>query len=81
MYPIYDENDEALYKAGQEVPPGQYIRVDAHPAREIMLRGRGILPPSYDGHVALYRKVERSWHHDSVHAVLDEEQRMTGETA
>jgi hypothetical protein len=81
MYPLCDENGEALYQAGQEVPPGQYIRVDAHPAREITLRAKGVLPPSYDGHVALYRKTNRSWRLDGLHAVLDEEQRLAGETA
>lgn len=53
-----DECDECgtpLYQAGQHVTVGEYLRVDDGSFHPVFTSAEGILPPSYDGHVALYR--------------------------
>ena len=42
-----------LYTAGSRVPPGRYRRIDG-PPREYVFPAGGVLPPSFDGQVALY---------------------------
>jgi hypothetical protein len=46
-----------LYTAGTRVPPGRYRRVDGGP-REFVFPEGGVLPPSFDGQVALYKLVK-----------------------
>ena len=46
-----------LYTAGSRVPPGRYRRVDAA-HRELLLPEGGVLPPSFDGQVALYAPIK-----------------------
>lgn len=50
-----DECGTELYEAGEVVPAGDYTRVDDRSFRHIALTQRGPLPPSFDGHIALYR--------------------------
>ena len=45
-----------VYTAGTRVPPGRYRRVDRW-SREIDLPGGGVLPPSFDGQIALYQRL------------------------
>jgi len=54
-------SDDSLYTAGQLVPPGRYLRVDAYPAIEIILDQPDVLPASFDGHVAVYQRIEVSF--------------------
>lgn len=46
-----------LYTAGTRVPPGRYRRVDGG-SREYVFPEGGVLPPSFDGQVALYVPVK-----------------------
>ena len=50
-----DECGTKLYEAGEVVPAGDYTRVDDRSFRHVALLQRGPLPPSFDGHIALYR--------------------------
>ena len=50
-----DECGTELYEAGEVVPAGDYTRVDDRSFRHVALIQRGPLPPSFDGHIALYR--------------------------
>jgi hypothetical protein len=50
-----DECGTELYEAGEVVPAGDYTRVDDRSFRHVTLIQRGPLPPSFDGHIALYR--------------------------
>lgn len=61
MAPLCNEDGEMLFVAGEEVPAGHYVRVDAARARELWLESRDFLPASHDGHVAVYRRVDRDW--------------------
>lgn len=50
-----------LYRAGQCPEPGLYREVDGgRRSVEITTQGEP-LPPSFDGRVALYRRIERLW--------------------
>jgi hypothetical protein len=42
-----------VFTAGEKVPPGRYRRVEGW-GREVVLPRGGVLPPSFDGQVALY---------------------------
>ena len=44
-----------VWKAGEVVPAGAYVRIDDDSYRQITLDQDGPLPASFDGHVALYR--------------------------
>lgn len=44
-----------MYTAGQYVGPGRYQRVGRE--RVVVLVEGGILPPSFDGEIALYRRL------------------------
>jgi hypothetical protein len=46
-----------VYPAGRVAPIGRYTRVD-RPGRVIELKTPRLLPPSFDGQVALYRPIE-----------------------
>jgi hypothetical protein len=51
----YDESGVPIYQAGDVVPAGYYARVDDGSYHLVLLEKDGPLPPSFDGHVALYR--------------------------
>ena len=50
-----DEYQIPLWKAGEFVPAGTYVRVDDLSYKVVVLRQDGPLPATFDGHVALYR--------------------------
>lgn len=50
-----EECGTQLFAAGERVPAGDYLRVDDGSFHHVDLSSGGVLPPSYDGHVALYR--------------------------
>ncbi len=62
MAPLCNEDGELLYGAGEDVPAGHYVRIDVISPSEIILEAGGPLPPSFDGHVAMYRRREKNWH-------------------
>ncbi|HET9921309.1 MAG TPA: hypothetical protein VFQ30_15800 [Ktedonobacteraceae bacterium] len=43
-----------LWKAGEIVAAGTYVRVDDDSYRVVILNERGPLPATFDGHIALY---------------------------
>lgn len=43
-----------VWKAGDLVPAGSYLRVDDDSYRLVVLEQQGQLPASYDGHIAYY---------------------------
>jgi hypothetical protein len=43
-----------LWKAGEVVPAGTYVRVDDRSYRAVTLEREEPLPATFDGHVALY---------------------------
>lgn len=49
-----EEHGVHVWRAGDIVPAGTYLRVDNNSFRTIVLTQEGRLPASYDGHVALY---------------------------
>ena len=49
-----EECQVPLWKAGEVVPAGTYVRVDDRSYRPVILGQRGPLPATFDGHVALY---------------------------
>lgn len=49
------DGEASLFTAGQLVPPGTYVRVDAWSGRRVVLTENGRLPASFDGQVAVYR--------------------------
>jgi hypothetical protein len=51
-----DPDEEVFFLAGELVPPGVYVRVDAWPERRVVLAHSGVLPASLDGQVACYRR-------------------------
>jgi len=48
------EHQDLVWKAGEVVLPGTYIRIDDDSYRKITLTHKGPLPATFDGHVALY---------------------------
>jgi hypothetical protein len=52
-----DAGEATLYLAGEVVPPGEYVRVDAWPHARVALTREGRLPASFDGRVAAYHRV------------------------
>lgn len=55
LHETCDECGDRLYQAGERVPAGAYLRVDDDSFQQVRLVVGGALPPSFDGHVALYR--------------------------
>ncbi len=51
----HDESHIPLWKAGEVVSAGSYVRVDDRSYKMITLSQKGPLPASFDGHIALYR--------------------------
>jgi hypothetical protein len=49
-----EECQMPLWKAGEVVPAGTYVRVDDRSYRTVILSQEGPLPATFDGHVALY---------------------------
>lgn len=49
-----EECQTPLWKAGEVVPAGTYVRVDDRSYRAVTLKQEGPLPATFDGHVALY---------------------------
>ncbi|SRR5690348_5503753 len=50
-----EECGTRLYRAGDQVPAGTYLRVDDGSFQRLSLPAAGSLPASFDGHVAQYR--------------------------
>lgn len=50
----YDEYDAPVWKAGEVVPAGTYVRVDDLSYKTVTLEQEEPLPASFDGHVAVY---------------------------
>jgi hypothetical protein len=50
-----DEYQIPLWKAGELVPAGTYIRVDDLSYKVVILQQKERLPATFDGHVAIYR--------------------------
>jgi hypothetical protein len=50
----YDEYYTPLWKAGEVVPAGTYVRVDDRSYKVVTLQQKESLPATFDGHVALY---------------------------
>jgi hypothetical protein len=44
-----------IWKAGEVAPAGMYVRVDEPSYRVVILDCEGLLPATFDGHVAYYR--------------------------
>ena len=49
-----EECQMPLWKAGEVVPAGTYVRVDDRSYRAVILDLEGPRPATFDGHVALY---------------------------
>ncbi len=49
-----EECQMPLWKTGEVVPAGTYVRVDDRSYRAVTLEREGPLPAMFDGHVALY---------------------------
>ena len=49
-----DEYGVPTWRAGELAPAGAYVRVDDGSSRLVQLKAPGLLPPTFDGHVALY---------------------------
>jgi hypothetical protein len=49
-----EEYQMHVWKAGEIVPAGTYVRIDDRSYRTIILDSPGPLPATFDGHVALY---------------------------
>jgi hypothetical protein len=55
-----EEHGVNLWRAGDVVPAGTYLRVDDDSFRVVILEQEDRLPASYDGHVALYCRASSS---------------------
>lgn len=49
-----EECQTPLWRAGEVVPAGTYVRVDDRSYRAVILDQEGPLPATFDGHIALY---------------------------
>lgn len=49
-----EECQMPLWKAGEVVPVGTYVRVDDRSYHPVSLDQEGPLPATFDGHIALY---------------------------
>ncbi len=50
-----EECGTQLYRAGDRVAAGSYLRVDDESFQRLQLLSSGVLPASFDGHIAVYR--------------------------
>lgn len=48
-----------VWKAGEIVSAGTYVRIDDESYRKVTLQQAGPLPASFDGHIACYRAAPR----------------------
>ncbi len=55
----HDGCQAPVWKAGEVVPAGTYVRIDDESYRKVTLQQTGPLPASFDGHVAYYRAAAR----------------------
>jgi hypothetical protein len=53
-----EECGASIWRAGDDVPAGRYVRVDNESYSPVVLAAAGQLPASCDGHIAVYR---RAW--------------------
>lgn len=51
-----DECGTRLYHAGETVSSGIYIRIDDGSFQRLLLNSADVLPPSFDGRIAHYRR-------------------------
>ena len=51
-------DEENLYLAGHPAPAGRYRRLDSQDSRLVVLERTDVLPASFDGQVAVYRRHE-----------------------
>ena len=75
----YEEYQVPVWKAGEIVPAGTYVRIDNHSYRSVTLDQDGPLPASFDGQVALYHaaaKVHRHKGHSSQYHAGETSQRV-----
>lgn len=70
-----EECQMPLWKAGEVVPAGTYVRVDDHSYRAVTLKQEGSLPATFDGYIALYCTSACRCRHDSV--TVGQSQRRT----
>ena len=54
-----EEHQVRIWKAGEIVPAGTYMRIDQQSSRLVTLDGEGPLPATFDGHVAYYRALPK----------------------
>ena len=53
----FEAHEESLICAGSHVPAGRYVRADVASGRVLVLEREDWLPASFDGRVALYRRL------------------------
>jgi hypothetical protein len=53
-----DEYQANIWHAGEFVSAGTYVRVDDRSHHVVTLDQEGLLPATFDGHVAMYRALE-----------------------
>ena len=54
-----EEFQVSLWKAGEVVPAGAYVRIDEPSYRVVILDCKGPLPATFDGHIAYYRALPK----------------------
>lgn len=59
---LWVDEDIPTYSAGSVVPAGTYQRIDTPWFRMIVLTGPDLLPGSFDGTVAVYRRIAVTTH-------------------
>lgn len=52
-----EECDAPLWCAGDEAPPGEYLRIDRPSEHSVILHVGERLLASFDGYIAIYREV------------------------
>lgn len=54
-----EEHQAQIWKAGEIVPAGTYMRIDQQSYHMVTLDCEGPLPATFDGHVACYRALPK----------------------
>lgn len=54
-----EEHQAQIWKAGEIVPAGTYMRIDQQSYHIVTLENEGPLPATFDGHVAYYRALPK----------------------
>lgn len=57
-----DDCGTPLWRAGDTVAPGLYARVDDGSYQQVKMDEDGLLPASFDGHIAWYRSAGHACH-------------------